>query len=144
MVTKDTEAATGVSANVDRVSISRLHLDSLDELIEAIPMLLARLSQRAADLWRDAYNAKKAIDVAEAKAYHRISHSTPKGKAPTVSFIERTIELTPEVQKAHLEYARIEAERKKVEGMIAALQAQRSFIPGLQGKQNYIMQNGNK
>lgn len=137
-----TPGASSPPPGMGRVEINRLHLDSLDELVEAVPLLLGKLGQQGADLWAEAYNAKKKIDEAETKAYQRISSMQPKGKAPTVSFIERSIELDPSVQKAHLEYARIEAKRRKVEAMINALQAQRSFIPGLQGKQNYILQHG--
>lgn len=134
-----TSGASSPPPGVGRVEINRLHLGSLDELVEGVPLLLGKLGQQGADLWAEAYTAKKKIDEAETKAYLRISSMQPKGKAPTVSFIERSIELDPAVQKAHLEYARIEAKRRKVEAMINALQAQRSFIPGLQGKANYIL-----
>lgn len=139
-----TQRTGGLSRDVERISVKRLHLDSLDELVEAVPMLLAQLGQRAADLWRDSYNAKQDILQAEAKAYRAISGQSAKGKPPTVSFVERSLVLNTEVQKAHLKYAQIEAERRKVEAMINALQAQRSFIPGLQGRDNYIRQNERK
>jgi hypothetical protein len=118
------------------LNLDGLSLENLDEFSNRLWGAVDKLEARWADLWKEVYLAKREISSAESVVWMRWSQKLVNGKAPTQKYVDNMVEMDPQVQAAHLKYARLEHESRRIEGKLRVLRMIDRSLPGRQGERN--------